>query len=393
MITSPEIQLFTEIKNANYQFAKMTYNYFIRRNETNKRGLAEIYINVRINGQRKKIPLSIKTDPKLWDSKKKRMKTCEQTRDIQLLLDDIDAKITAAKISFRMSNTSFTMEKFQNVLSCASYETFRVFFERVIVFQELAHRTKVKHRGIIDKVQKFMPDMMFADFDKMWFDRFRNYLKTTEENASSTINSNISVVKRYLYLAQEYGIKINCDLDKIEVGPTNGRIVWLDRTEINKLKEYYFSTFIPEHLKLTLGYFLVTCFTSLRISDLYERKREEFSEIELNFFTVKSQRKHLQVIGINETTKQIVAHNPNLFLKKKSETNLNDQIKKIAKTCGIKKKLTMHVGRHTFATNYIISGGNVKYLQELLGHKKLETTMVYVHITNREAAMTTNILD
>ena len=54
---------------------------------------------------------------------------------------------------------------------------------------------------------------------------------------------------------------------------------------------------------------------------------------------------------------------------------------------------SMHVGRHTFATNYILRNGNVKNLQVLLGHKKIETTMVYVHISNRSAAMTTFIMD
>jgi site-specific recombinase XerD len=42
--------------------------------------------------------------------------------------------------------------------------------------------------------------------------------------------------------------------------------------------------------------------------------------------------------------------------------------------------VTYHVSRHTFATNFIISGGNVTVLQKLLGHSKIEDTMIYVHI-------------
>lgn len=45
-----------------------------------------------------------------------------------------------------------------------------------------------------------------------------------------------------------------------------------------------------------------------------------------------------------------------------------------------------HVLRHTFATHYIAQGGNVVHLQAILGHSKLETTMVYVHLASRDIA-------
>ena len=393
MITSPEIQLFTQFKDAKYTFAKMNYNFYLKTQEPDKKGLCPIYMNVTINGSRKRIPIEMKVLPSQWDSAAKNLMKCEETKDMQLILDDIEAKITAAKITFRLNNIAFTLERFKDVLKNASVENFYSFFENVIIFQKLSMGSLVKHKGIINKMREFMPHLTFSDFDLMWFDRFRNHLKEVRKNNQTTINSNISVIKRYLYLAENYGIRLNCDLDKIPVGPTKGRIVWLEQFEINKLKEYYFSSHIPAHYKLTLGYFLFACYTSLRISDIYERTREEIFSGFIEFYTVKSQRKHLQNLGVNETTKKIVQHCPELFIKKKSEINLNLQLKDIAKACGITKNLSMHVGRHTFATNYILRNGNVKNLQVLLGHKKIETTMVYVHISNRSAAMTTFIMD
>ena len=48
------------------------------------------------------------------------------------------------------------------------------------------------------------------------------------------------------------------------------------------------------------------------------------------------------------------------------------------------RKLGPHTLRHTFATWYMRSGGNVRILQEILGHLKVETTMLYVHLAGRD---------
>ena len=55
-------------------------------------------------------------------------------------------------------------------------------------------------------------------------------------------------------------------------------------------------------------------------------------------------------------------------------------MKDIAIACGIRKNLTMHVARHTFATEYLRNGGHVHVLQQLMGHSKITTTMIYVHV-------------
>jgi len=59
---------------------------------------------------------------------------------------------------------------------------------------------------------------------------------------------------------------------------------------------------------------------------------------------------------------------------------INRELKFIAKACGITKNISFHVARHTFATNFLLSGGDVVQLQKLLGHSKITETMIYVHI-------------
>ncbi len=47
------------------------------------------------------------------------------------------------------------------------------------------------------------------------------------------------------------------------------------------------------------------------------------------------------------------------------------------------RKLGPHLLRHTFGTQYCRAGGNVRILQEIMGHESLETTMIYVHLASR----------
>lgn len=74
----------------------------------------------------------------------------------------------------------------------------------------------------------------------------------------------------------------------------------------------------------------------------------------------------------------------NLHHDRMTPTNVQLLIRNTAKRAGIHKKVTPHVLRHSFATNFISNNGNIRYLSNLLGHSNVATTMIYTHVVDNE---------
>ena len=68
-------------------------------------------------------------------------------------------------------------------------------------------------------------------------------------------------------------------------------------------------------------------------------------------------------------------------------------VKKAASRASIDKKVTVHTLRHSFATHLLMNGVNIRDIQELLGHKSVETTMIYTHVVRELSTVPQSPLD
>lgn len=78
--------------------------------------------------------------------------------------------------------------------------------------------------------------------------------------------------------------------------------------------------------------------------------------------------------------------------KKYDKRTIQKIVKNAAEKAGIKKNVTPHTLRHSFATHLLEGGADIRYIQQLLGHKNLKTTEIYTHVANKDIKKLANLL-
>jgi len=145
--------------------------------------------------------------------------------------------------------------------------------------------------------------------------------------------------------------------------------------------------------------------TGLRVSELANLKKDNVN-LSREEFTVVGKGRKSRVVFLSEQAKYYLKKylevrkdlNPFLFISHdlKSKKEKNDKIQpltprsierlvqKYARAAGITKPVTPHTLRHSYATDLLQNGADIRSVQTMLGHSSITTTQIYTHITDKE---------
>lgn len=357
-------------------------------------GKTPLILTLRSNSKKERINLDLDVYIEQWDKEKQRLKPISQENiDTNLILDNIISKITKIKTSYRLADRVLTIEQLKNeFLNGMPRIRFTAFYEMMLEEEKvmMERSSYNRYKSVWKKLKAYDDDVTFQDINLNWIDKFKKHLRGLG-NESTTVAGNLAAVKKFLGLAKKQGIQLALNVDEIKVGSTKGNRTSLNPSELKRCFGYYHSDYIDPSSRLILGYFLFSCMTGLRISDVQKLKRSYFQDEFVSFVAQKTRK--TQSIALNKKALAIIAHEPLLFEKKFADQHINDELKKIMAILKINKKVSFHVARHTFATSFLRAGGQVEKLQLLLGHKTISQTMIYAHIVQSDANAEIFLLD
>lgn len=129
--------------------------------------------------------------------------------------------------------------------------------------------------------------------------------------------------------------------------------------------------------------------TGLRVSELCSLKRDSV-DLKRDEFSVRGKGSKVRVVFLSQEAKDAITGY--LKVRKDMEDALfpvtTRSVERIVKfyavKAGITKKVTPHVIRHSFATDLLSNGADIRSVQHMLGHANITTTQIYTHVTDKQ---------
>jgi site-specific recombinase XerD len=254
------------------------------------------------------------------------------------------------------------------------------------------------------------PDKITSDIVhkyRLWLNRYENK-KTKQQLSAKTQNYHLIALRSFLkYLARQDVQSLAPE--KIELAKQDMREVdFLDADDLQRLLAAPVKSDSRGIIKLRDKAILELLFsTGLRVSELTKLNRENVN-LKKDEFTVRGKGGKLRIVFLSETAKQAIKNyldkrqdpEPALFIAhdraqgaqartEQSEANLTPRsiqriVEKYSRAAGITKEITPHTLRHTFATDLLSNGADIRAVQTMLGHENITTTQIYTHVTNRQ---------
>lgn len=385
---------------------KSTFNvaFILRKDKILASGDVPLVVRITLNGERAEFNAKVTIHPDKWDNKKglvpgnsiysKRINSYIATLKLSLYdamkdLEERGMEVTAENIK----NNYLGFIEFKQVTLLSLYEEHNAKMEALVgktySFSTLQkHLTTVAH--LKDYLQKkfIVDDILFDKVNTQFLLDFEFFLKS-EKNISN--NTTIKYMKNLGKV-----VRIGLNAGYLKKDPYTGvkyhheevERAFLDRRELQSLVDLKLEN---KRLDQVRDAFVFCCFTGLAFVDVkgltadYLYKPNE-GEIWINKKRQKTKKWfHVPLLPqakrILDKYEKHPVREKGLLIPVPTNQKMNAYLKEIADLCGIKKNLTTHCARHTFATTVTLANGvSMESVSKMLGHSSVLMTKQYAKV-------------
>jgi site-specific recombinase XerD len=381
-----------------------------------KEGKAPIYCRIVVDGKRTEIATKKWIEPEKWNSTfGVSIGKSEEARSLNAYLDTIKNDIQKYYNVLLALGEIITAEKIKNLFlgKTEKQKTLMEVFKyhndtmKEKIGIDIVKSTYTKFETVYKKLEDFLKakykvrDIHLAELNNKLVVDFEHYLKVTDNIGHNTAMKYIRNLKKVMNMCvgNDWIVKSPFLNYKCTNRQVNREV--LTQAEITTITEKVFET---DRLNEVRDIFLFCCYTGFSFIDVSKLTPDELTiGMDGNkwIFTNRQKTGIQSNVPLLPPAQKIVkkyeTHICNEFYGKllpvKSNQKMNEYLKEIAGVCNIKKKLTMHIARHTFATTITLSNGvPMETVSKMLGHTKLATTQIYAKVLETKVSQDMSIL-
>lgn len=404
--------------------AKYTVRVVVRKNKISKT-TGEIPVCIRTTKDRKSMYVTLfSIKPEYWDEENKRIRKShpnstqknKQISDALAKNENIAYKAIEVRDEFGVGAIRDKIKK------KISYNYIEYVEHQIADLYKTGNISMYKRdKCVIDDFKRFLKKdfLPLNQFNTQLVKDFETYLVVDKNNQRNTITGKMKRLRKY---ANDLFIENNLDFRdfpfrnyKMKTESTERE--FLTEREFKRLVKYKLSRRANCLYRETLDLFLMECYTGMRISDLLtlkwkhyqdgfiKKKMEKTKEtisilvsevdiadgmIEERYEKATTGNKKLNpeayIFDVLKNDLDKVAPDKKLNAISSATAVINRDLKKLARTkkINIKKNLSTHVARHTFATRLISKDVDLYTVSKMLGHKDIRTTQVYARVVQRK---------
>ncbi|MDE3744094.1 site-specific integrase [Maribacter polysaccharolyticus] len=389
-----------------------TYAGRAKNNKTN------IYARITVNGKKINISLKAKVNVNAWDSKRQKSKgNSVESRTVNLYLDEVKADLVQCYRDLKQDNRVLSPQlikarylgedkKVHSLLDIFDYHNETL--SNKLSAKTLCHyRTSQKY--ILAFVAKNFKatDRYLRDLDYAFVLSFESFLRSYQPKHYQGKIGNNAVMKHIQRLRKM--VTLAYHLEWIERDPFVKFKPKLEKREREFLTDSELESIRNlkpniERLSVVKDLFIFSCYTGISYGDIIKLNKDHIVQgADNNYWIMATRNKNgnpfkIPLLPIIESLIQKYEEHPRTrftgsLMPNISNQRLNSYLKEIADLCGIKKNLTFHMARHTFATTVTLSNGvPIETVSKLLGHNKLSTTQIYARVIEKKVSEDMNAL-